>query len=98
MKIYIAGPMTGYHDFNRAAFNAVAEGISAEGDVALNPAILPNGLSQREYMDVCVAMIRCADAIHMLPGWEKSEGAVAEHALAKKLGLKITYPLKWGSA
>mgnify|MGYP005924762521 CR=1 FL=1 len=59
--------------------------------VALNPATLPDGLSQREYMDICLAMLRCADAIHMLHGWQESEGAVAEHATAKKLGIKISY-------
>ncbi|WP_139153556.1 DUF4406 domain-containing protein, partial [Enterobacter hormaechei] len=45
----------------------------------------------REYMDICLAMLRCADAIHMLHGWKESEGAVAEHAMAKKLGIKISY-------
>lgn len=59
--------------------------------MALNPAALPDGLSQREYMDICLAMLRCADAIHMLHGWQESEGAVAEHAMAKKLGIKISY-------
>ena len=34
-------------------------------------------------------MIRCADAVFMLRGWEKSAGAVAEYALAKKIGLEI---------
>lgn len=40
-------------------------------------------------MDICCAMIRCADAVFMMRGWEKSAGAVAEHALAKKIGLEI---------
>ncbi|WP_418611967.1 DUF4406 domain-containing protein [Klebsiella pasteurii] len=89
MKIYIAGPMTGYKDFNRPAFNAFALKLSLDGHVVLNPAVLPDGLEQREYMDICCAMIRCADAIFMLRGWGCSEGAVAEQALAKKIGLKI---------
>lgn len=89
MKMYIAGPMTGYKDFNRPAFNAFALKLSLDGHVVLNPAVLPDGLEQREYMDICCAMIRCADAIFMLRGWECSEGAVAEQALAKKIGLKI---------
>lgn len=91
MKIYIAGPMTGYDDFNRPMFNAVAQQVTNSGHVALNPATLPGGLSQREYMDICMAMLRCADAIHMLHGWASSEGAVAEHAMAKKLGIKTSY-------
>ena len=32
-----------------------------------------------------------ADAIAMLPGWEKSSGAFAEWALARCLGLEIVY-------
>lgn len=89
MKFYIAGPMTGLPDFNRPAFHNAATRIFEQGHVALNPATLPDGLSQFEYMDICFAMVRAADAIFMLRGWEKSDGAVAEHALAKKLGLSI---------
>lgn len=90
-KIYIAGPMTGYKDFNRPAFKAFALKLSLDGNVVLNPAVLPCGLEQREYMDIRCAMIRCADAVFMLHGWASSEGAVAEHAMAKKLGIKISY-------
>ena len=88
-KIYIAGPMTGYKDFNRPAFKSLALKLSLDGNVVLSPAVLPDGLEQREYMDICCAMIRCADAVFMLRGWENSAGAVAEHALAKKIGLEI---------
>lgn len=72
----------------------VAQQMLSGGHVALNPATLPDGLSQREYMDICLAMLRCADAIHMLHGWQESDGAVAEHAMAKKLGIKISYQFK----
>lgn len=89
MKIYIAGPMTGLENFNRDAFNKMAEHVCDNGDVALNPAILPDGLSQHEYMDICMAMIRAADGIMLLRGWQHSPGARDEHALAEKLGLAI---------
>ena len=88
-KIYIAGPMTGYPNLNaQAFFKAEAELLDA-GSIVLNPASLPNGLTEPEYMDICFAMIRAADAIHSLAGWEQSEGAQAEYHYAKKLGLKI---------
>ncbi|EMF5696150.1 DUF4406 domain-containing protein [Enterobacter roggenkampii] len=91
MRVYIAGPMSGYPKFNRPAFNSMEAFQEQCGNVVLNPAILPDGLTQAMYMDICCAMIRCADAVVMLKGWEESSGAFAEHALAKKLGLEIIY-------
>ena len=51
-KIYIAGPMSGLPGFNRQAFNRAAGHVVRRGNVALNPAILPDGLEQAEYMDM----------------------------------------------
>ena len=45
-KIYIAGPMSGLPGFNRQAFNRAAGHVVRRGNVALNPAILPDGLEQ----------------------------------------------------
>lgn len=87
MKVYIAGPMSGLVNCNRDKFNIMAELLTECGHVALNPAILPDGLSQADYMAVCISMLQRCDAILMLNGWQGSEGAKAEHALAKKLGL-----------
>ncbi|WP_270377017.1 DUF4406 domain-containing protein, partial [Escherichia coli] len=47
--IYIAGPMTGYKDHNRTAFFTEAMRLAADGHVVLNPATLPDGLSQQQY-------------------------------------------------
>ena len=90
MKSYIAGPMTGFPDYNRAEFDKAANELN-NAYVVLNPAILPSGLKQSEYMDICMAMIRCCDCIYMLDGYEDSLGAMAEIALAKKLGLAVIY-------
>lgn len=89
-KIYIAGPMTGYENFNRSAFNAKADDLRINGCTPLNPATLPDGLTQAQYMDICFAMIRAANGIHLLKGWGKSKGALAELAYAVKLELSIT--------
>ncbi|MBC4282915.1 DUF4406 domain-containing protein [Klebsiella pneumoniae] len=93
MKIYIAGPMSGLPGFNRQAFQRAAAHIVRRGNVVLNPAILPDGLEQAEYMDICLAMLRCSDGIFMLDGWQQSAGARAEYALAEKLGLDIQYQM-----
>ncbi len=91
MKIYIAGPMSGLPDFNRTSFNHAHVFLGAKGHVVLNPALLPDGLTQAEYMDICLSMLRCADAIYMLEGWEHSAGARAENALAEKLEMEIIF-------
>lgn len=90
-KIYIAGPMTGYENFNRDMFNSAADACLKNGAIPLNPATLPGGLEQNEYMDICFAMLRAATAIYMLKGFEKSKGAMAELAYAEKLGIDIVY-------
>ena len=36
--VYIAGPMRGYEDFNRPAFDAVRDGLISEGWVVISPA------------------------------------------------------------
>ncbi|MDU1197483.1 DUF4406 domain-containing protein [Kluyvera ascorbata] len=91
MKIYISGPMSGLVEFNRPSFMFAAAKLTGRGHVALNPAVLPDGLTQPQYMDICLAMLRCAHAIYLLDGWEKSAGARAEKALAEKLRLEIIY-------
>ncbi|EKY2815412.1 DUF4406 domain-containing protein, partial [Salmonella enterica] len=90
--IYIAGPMTGKPNFNRKKFIETATHLWAEGHTVLNPAMLPDGLAYEHYMDIGFAMLRGADEIYLLDGWQHSAGATAEHALAKKLGLKISTP------
>ena len=92
-KIYIAGPISGLPNFNRDAFNAEAHRLLGLGHVGLNPAILPDGLEQHEYMAICIEMVKMADQLVMLPGWERSAGARAEHALAIKIGKAIILPV-----
>ncbi|CAK8739129.1 hypothetical protein SODG_002735 [Sodalis praecaptivus] len=89
--IYIAGPMTGKPDFNRTAFSLAAVRLSAQGATPLNPAMLPDGLSEADYMRIGLAMLQCAEGIYLLDGWQDSAGACAECALAKKLGLAFRF-------
>lgn len=93
MKIFISGPMTGLPNFNRDAFNLEAERLQSLGHVPLNPAIFPDGLEQHEYMALCIEMIKLADQLMLLPHWERSAGATAEHALAIKLGKPVILPV-----
>ncbi|MBF4238225.1 DUF4406 domain-containing protein, partial [Vibrio anguillarum] len=65
----------------RIPFFSLGNRIGHLGYVVLNPAVLPDGLTQAEYMDICCAMVRAADCVVMLDGWEDSDGAVAEYHL-----------------
>ena len=37
------------------------------------------------------ALVTC-DAIHLLPGWQRSKGATLEHHIAERLGLEVFEP------
>lgn len=88
--IYIAGPMKGYPNFNREAFNAAAERLAARGWRPINPVdiekIYPcvdeDGHVCRgrliDLMDIERSFVAHADAIYLLDGWETSIGAKGE--------------------
>lgn len=89
MIVYIAGPMSGHEDYNRPAFNDAARRLAEAGHVPINPAVLPTELSDSAYMPICTSMIDGADAIYLLDGWERSGGAMAEFAYARRQGKRI---------
>jgi hypothetical protein len=73
MKVYIAGPMTRYKDLNKPVFIEASISLMDMGYVVLNPAILPEGLIKGEYMDICFAMLRSANAIYLFEVYENSK-------------------------
>lgn len=90
MIIYIAGPITGVADY-KEQFDKVERGLTDIGHKVLNPAKLPQGMGDlKKYMQICLPMIDVADAVVMLPGWEKSLGANQEYGYALALGKMIT--------
>lgn len=93
MNIYLAGPMSGRPDYNRAAFTTAASDLRTEGHFVLNPQdTTPPGDTRtyRNCMSVDLSWICAhADCIALLPGWEASKGARVEVELAKCLGLEI---------
>lgn len=112
MKIYLAGPMRGYQDFNFPAFKAAAALLRAEGHSVFSPAeqdikrqggvdiakntsgdlgeLTIQGFNIRDAIfDDLEYIIREADAIALLPGWEASKGVAAELATAKFLDLEV---------
>lgn len=87
-KIYIAGKITD-DEFYEAKFCRVAAVLRKEGYVALNPATLPKGMNNADYMRICFAMIDSADAVVFLPDWHESRGARLERAYCEYIGKEI---------
>ena len=54
--------------------------------VVLNPAILPAGLEERDYMRIALAMLEAADLAVFLPDYQESAGAMIEWARCKRTG------------
>lgn len=75
--IYISGPITGNPHYH-AEFGAEEARLLGAGFKVLNPAKLPQGLSNEQYMRIDLAMIDAADAVVLLPGWEASKGSKIE--------------------
>ena len=90
VTVFLAGPMSGYPDYNYPAFAAAAADLRGQGFDVLNPAENFDGDVNREYAEYLRAsfmQVLQADAVVMLPGWEKSKGASLEVAVAKLIGL-----------
>lgn len=90
-KVFISGPMTGIPEYNRSAFYDAAEFQRQLNRIVLNPATLPLGLDEPEYMQISLAMLLCCDCIYLIDGWEQSSGARSEYTLAQKLDLEIIH-------
>ena len=94
MKIYLSGKISGTDlSTTRRRFSEVAEKLQSLGHKVVNP--LCNGLSEHDPWEEHIAkdiinLIDC-EGIYMLQGWEDSQGARIEHAIAKEIGLKVMY-------
>ena len=107
MRLYIAGPMRGYDEYNFPAFDAAAKALRRAGHHAVNPAELdrhsgiheftdplPDGFFREAMKRDCVAICEC-DGIALLPGHEDSAGVKVEWTLASFLGLDIRPVEEW---
>ena len=92
-RVYLAGPMTGYAEFNFPAFNAEAAMLRGQGLSVLNPAEhgIVDGAEWADYLRHDIAGLASCERIHLLRGWEKSKGAQLEVTIAQALGMQITH-------
>lgn len=106
-KVYIAGPMTGYKNYNFFAFDKAKSDLQSQGWNVISPADIDRahgfdptikGMSHDLSASDLGAMlardimaISDCDAIYMLDGWEPSKGANIEYLFAHIIGIDILY-------
>jgi len=93
MKVYISGPITGTRDYMER-FAKAEDYFTSKGHEVINPAKindnLPDSTTYDQYMAMDYVMLDMADAIYMMPGWEKSKGACIEYGYAMARDLIFT--------
>lgn len=96
MKIYIAGPISGTTDYEER-FEEAERAIQRKGHEAINPVHIrsvietvgAHAIRYDKLMNICKALVDACDAIYMMPGWQRSNGARQEHDEAVNHGLKF---------
>lgn len=91
-RVYIAGPMTGLPAHNFPAFRHAAMLLREAGYEVLSPVEINNeeagpAKTWQECMRADIAALVTADVVALLPGWEASRGALAEHFVACTVGI-----------
>jgi hypothetical protein len=72
MKIYISGPVRGKVDYAEDFFES-EKMLKGEGHEVVNPIrlmdMLPKGLTDEEFLELDMMLLKHCDTIYLLPGW-----------------------------
>lgn len=108
-RLYISGPVTGKPDDNWYAFNEASIALNEAGILAVIPhEFVKSGDTHETAMLLCVNELTgrtqkpgtrhpvpCFDGVALLPGWEQSEGAKLEKAVAEACDIPCKTVGEW---
>lgn len=92
MIIYMSGPITNTLDYEKKFAKAESRIKKQFPDAeTINPTMikLPSTCTHEDYMGIDFKLLDLAEAICMLPGWEKSKGACMEYGYAMARDLLV---------
>lgn len=83
--VFISGPID---DVDRywEAFEAAEDELTAAGIIPLSPSRLPSGLSREQVADICMGMVRAADAVLVLTSFFKDGRSAYEVGYCQHVG------------
>ena len=91
-RLYLAGPMSRYAEFNYPLFNRVARLLRDQGYEVFNPGETKDGDTRRPrsfYMRIDIPALLQSDGVALLLGWEQSRGANLEVWIAIDTDLPV---------
>ena len=92
-RLYLAGPMTGFTDFNYPAFHAEAARLRALGYHVESPAEneAPACGTWEAYLRIGLRQMLTCDCVALMPGWADSKGALLERSVGLQVGLSLVF-------
>lgn len=94
--LYIAGPMTGYPNYNYEAFDKAEKWLREHGYEVLNPTTnKPEEPSWDNYMRASIVQVTQADGVAVLRNWQMSAGAALEVHIAHSLRIPVLSVETW---
>lgn len=107
MRLYVSGPVTGEPNGNRVDFLQAGQLLEYAGHEATAPhEFVPAEATHEQAMLLCINELTTVgeagghfepvyDGIALLPGWEQSEGAKLEKAVAEACGIECRPLADW---
>jgi len=91
--IFLSGMVTGLSaEQVEARFDEAADCFDLDSCMVIVPPSLCRDMTdETKIMLKCLKFLSECDVVAHLPNWIYSKGAIAEHALAEKLGKRIVY-------